>query len=134
MKALCEKNVYLKEVVLDSFKCIFNKYSLVKFSQLGLEQNRKKAVMSCNFVMLCVVCCVLFMCIFAGVWAATHKTKVITKEVEKEVVKFKDVDCSAVVLSAYESLADLFDEQNIKSNTKAYKILHQQIDELKGDE
>lgn len=84
--------------------------------------------MSNHIILIGVV--VLYMIIYAIVWSKMHPTKTITKEVITEA-HTPTVKVEAIVLEAFEGLAMMFDENNIKSNTKAYKILHAQIDSLK---
>lgn len=85
-----------------------------------------------NYIILAGVV-VLYMVIYAIIWSKTHPTKMVTKEVITET-SAPTVNVAEIVLEAYEGLAVLFEDNNIKSNTKAYKILHAQIDSLKDAE
>lgn len=85
-----------------------------------------------NYIILAGVV-VLYMVIYAIIWSKTHPTKTVTKEVITEAPA-PSVNVAEIVLEAFEGLAAIFDENNIKSNTKAYKILHAQIDSLKDAE
>lgn len=66
---------------------------------------------------------IVYMVIFAIVWGKTHKTKPV--EIPTKV------DTYGIILEAFEGLLKMYDENNIRSNTKAYKLLSAQIDNIK---
>lgn len=85
-----------------------------------------------NSTVIALIVAIVYMVIFSFIWGKTHQAKTETK-VETIEVPTK-VDTYGIMLEAFEGLAKIYDENNIKSNTKAYKLLHAQIDTIKDAE